>query len=578
MGLITSRKEKGQGLVELAIILPLLLIILLGIIDFGRVFYAYVTVTNASREGARYGALHPGWIDENDNADPNNVLFHVIQEAANTVTILPEDITVITDTNTITVTAQADFQAFFFGNLPYIRDFFPQTGVLPIVARSIFPIAQTLSLNPATPVPNTPTPTHTPTLTPTPLNCFIDLLPSYGFAGTTFQVQGYQFAAGESVQIYWETEPRSSGPVSGDGTFTLPVTVTGGQSPGDYLVKAETTSCIATALFSVVATPTPTSTPTVTPTPTNTATPTPTFTPTPTPNARFIIVNPDTVWPGESTTVYGYNFAPTDSVTIEMPASSCFTPVPATVLANGTFVREITICPDETPGPYLVLARWGVGSNYVTADLLIVQEPPTPTPTPTSTPTATPTPTATATPTATPIHPYLILSPDTGRFGELFGIEGHNLYTETLYSLYWEATPFATVNTDVGGNFTGITYTVPIATPGVYTVKAQDSITATAPFTVIAYGAIEGTTYVSFAGSYPGEPTAGVQVAAYQGGELVASTFSVSDPLGHYSLSDLPAGDYYVKATYTVGSLKFSDGALITVTGGKTTWQDFSLF
>jgi hypothetical protein len=69
-----------------------------------------------------------------------------------------------------------------------------------------------------------------------------------------------------------------------------------------------------------------------------------------------------------------------------------------------------------------------------------------------------------------------------------------------------------------------------------------------------------------------------VQVAAYQGGELVASTFSVSDPLGHYSLSDLPTGDYYVKATYTVGSLKFSDGALVTVTGGKTTLQDFSLF
>jgi len=357
----------------LAIILPLLLTILLGIIDFGRVFYAYVTITNASREGARYGALHPGWIDENDNANPNNVKFHVIQEAANTVTILPEDITVITDTNTITVTLQADFQTFFFGNLPYIRDFFPETGVLPIVARSTFPIAQTLSLNPATPVPNTPTPTDTPTLTPTPLNCFIDLVPSYGFGGITFQVQGYQFAPGESVEIYWETELRNSGTVSVNGTFDPPFTVTAGQSPGDYLVTAETTSCTATALFSVVATPTPTSTPTDTPTPTITPTPTPTFTPTPTPNARFIVVNPDMVGPGETTTIYGYNFDPVnDNVTIEMPGSTCdppFQPVPVAVNPDGTFSQEITICPDETPGAYLVLARWDVGSNYVTADL-----------------------------------------------------------------------------------------------------------------------------------------------------------------------------------------------------------------
>ncbi len=579
MGFIRARKEKGQSLVELAIILPLLLLILLGIIDFGRVFYSYVTITNASREGARYGALHPGWVDENDNANPNNVKFHVIQEAANTVPILPQEITVITDTNTITVTVQADFQAFFFGNLPYIRDFFPETGILPIVARSTFPIAQTLSLNPATPVPNTATPTHTPTLTPTPLNCFIALVPSYGFAGITFQVEGYQFATGQSAQIYWEAELRNSVPVSGDGTFALLVTVTDGELPGDYLVTAETPSCTATAIFSVVATPTPTFTPTDTPIPTDTPTPTATFTPTPTPHSRFIIVEPDMVGPGESTTVYGYNFDPADNVTIEMPASTCFDPVgPFGVNPDGTFVQGITICSDETPGAYLVLARWDVGSSYVTADLIIIQEPATPTPTPTSTPTNTPTPTATATPTATPTYPYLILSPDTGRLGDVFDIEGHNLLTSTLYSLYWESLLFDTATTDAGGNFSGITYNVPVAIPGVYTVKAQDSITATAPFTVIVYGAIEGTTYVSFDGSYPGEPTAGVQIAAYQGGELVASTSSVSNPLGYYLLSDLPEGEYYVKATYTVGSLKFSDGALVTVTGGSTTEQDFSLF
>lgn len=46
----------GQGLVEMVILLPLLLILLLGIIDFCRVFYAAIAVTQAARAGAQYGA------------------------------------------------------------------------------------------------------------------------------------------------------------------------------------------------------------------------------------------------------------------------------------------------------------------------------------------------------------------------------------------------------------------------------------------------------------------------------------------------------------------------------------------
>lgn len=39
--------------------LPLLVLILVGLLDLGRIFYAYITITNAAREGARYGATHP---------------------------------------------------------------------------------------------------------------------------------------------------------------------------------------------------------------------------------------------------------------------------------------------------------------------------------------------------------------------------------------------------------------------------------------------------------------------------------------------------------------------------------------
>lgn len=49
-------KVKAQTIVEFALILPLLLLVLLGVIEFGRILFIYVTVTSTSREGARYGS------------------------------------------------------------------------------------------------------------------------------------------------------------------------------------------------------------------------------------------------------------------------------------------------------------------------------------------------------------------------------------------------------------------------------------------------------------------------------------------------------------------------------------------
>ena len=48
--------DAGQTLVEFAMVLPLMLILMFGIVDFGRAFYVWLTVTNAAREGARVAA------------------------------------------------------------------------------------------------------------------------------------------------------------------------------------------------------------------------------------------------------------------------------------------------------------------------------------------------------------------------------------------------------------------------------------------------------------------------------------------------------------------------------------------
>ena len=49
--------ERGQAVIELALTLPLLLLVVLGIFDFGFMFQRYEVVTNAAREGARVGVL-----------------------------------------------------------------------------------------------------------------------------------------------------------------------------------------------------------------------------------------------------------------------------------------------------------------------------------------------------------------------------------------------------------------------------------------------------------------------------------------------------------------------------------------
>ncbi len=53
----TGARDRGAAAVEFALLLPLLLLILFGIIDFGRALNAQITLTQAAREGARLAAL-----------------------------------------------------------------------------------------------------------------------------------------------------------------------------------------------------------------------------------------------------------------------------------------------------------------------------------------------------------------------------------------------------------------------------------------------------------------------------------------------------------------------------------------
>ena len=51
--------ERGQGLLEFALVVVFLLIVMFGIIDFARIFFGYATMSNGVREGAHYAVVHP---------------------------------------------------------------------------------------------------------------------------------------------------------------------------------------------------------------------------------------------------------------------------------------------------------------------------------------------------------------------------------------------------------------------------------------------------------------------------------------------------------------------------------------
>lgn len=69
-----TKTEKGQSLLELALVLVLLLIMLAGVIDLGRMMYEYLTMRDAAQEGAGYGAAFPNYCSQIEERVKNNLL------------------------------------------------------------------------------------------------------------------------------------------------------------------------------------------------------------------------------------------------------------------------------------------------------------------------------------------------------------------------------------------------------------------------------------------------------------------------------------------------------------------------
>ena len=65
-GLGLCRGERGQALLEFALVVPILLLLLLGVVEFARAWNVYEILTDAAREGARQAVVDNPAIGEGD--------------------------------------------------------------------------------------------------------------------------------------------------------------------------------------------------------------------------------------------------------------------------------------------------------------------------------------------------------------------------------------------------------------------------------------------------------------------------------------------------------------------------------
>ena len=94
-----TQSERGQSLVELAITLPILILLLLGTLDFGMAIFSYSMLRDAAQEGAFYGSFNPSNVAEIENRARN-----ISPRADDAVFSSPVQ---LTDTDLIKVSVQA---------------------------------------------------------------------------------------------------------------------------------------------------------------------------------------------------------------------------------------------------------------------------------------------------------------------------------------------------------------------------------------------------------------------------------------------------------------------------------------
>jgi hypothetical protein len=612
-------RNRGQGLVEFALILPIVLLVLVGTIEVSRILFVYSNLTNAAREGARYGMVDPG--------DYSGINTRVLETL---ILTLPENVSVnikydtgpggieYTDPTMVVAGHRVIVETTYHLNAltPLFEPFVPPdmtlnsrnvrtvqsvkgVGEMPTPLPTPTPggptptpggpTATSTPLPPPTATPTiTPTVTTTPvTPTPTPLPPIIIDKPVYeDEVSVTGTAAANQQVTLRIIQTGWQ----ETGLVDGAGNFVFD-----NLSPlvaGHTVIVQGYGSQDLTVVQPLDVTPTPTATP---------ADP-------------FILVNPtctdDSV---VQVTVNGYNF-PSQAKDIYVywdkanPTSGDPLKCVTAPDANGAFSCSFQVIVTQMSDPHIVSAEgWQNANKQVAYAETNFYRPCDTTPTPTPTPDS---------------QPDLYISgmavkdaPPLGTYDTLHvEVNVVNSGTVDIASLFWvdlyadadAGTPlteqasedYVALNALAAGSNISFTMYVPggFDTLGEHTLMAmvdtwnqiqeanetnnefgpitvtieQDNPmptpTPTPEFTPGPTGAIEGITYLG------GIAQSNVSVYVYDAdGRLWGS--GRSDINGNYAIDNIPAGDYIV-----VGQLRLGDSLYqgqvgpVTVVSGETTY------
>lgn len=114
----SDHPRRGQSLVEVALVLPIIIMILLGLLDFGRAFYTMVALRDAADEGASYAAIKPN--------DTVGIQRRAAEASTNLVSIAIGDVSIIRPTplavgQPITVTVDFYFDLY----TPFVQGLLP---------------------------------------------------------------------------------------------------------------------------------------------------------------------------------------------------------------------------------------------------------------------------------------------------------------------------------------------------------------------------------------------------------------------------------------------------------------------
>jgi Flp pilus assembly protein TadG len=168
-----ARRTRGQAVVELALILPFLLLLLLAAADLARMFNARLTISSAARAGALEAAANTGSYQAGQPCDPttNRVICAVLTETSgSSVNIVPADVSLSCVPDPCSAALGNEVRVSVVGHFQLITPalaMFTGGQAFDLTATAAAQINVRPSIASGSPLP-APTPTPSPTPVPTP--------------------------------------------------------------------------------------------------------------------------------------------------------------------------------------------------------------------------------------------------------------------------------------------------------------------------------------------------------------------------------------------------------------------------